>query len=516
MTERTTRAPWWSTAAGEARALLARSAAARRIAAAALLLPAIWHVGTLATVLAARFPCPLDLDYLENAHVYHAWRIARHLPIYGDPSGGFATFPYPPLYWVSLAAAAKLLGFTDQAGRAVSIASFAVAAALLAWRVARAAPTRSTGVAFAAVALGGICAGYPTSDASYDWARSDTMAMLLAIVAAALARDGRLPWGRACATGLALAASIYTKQSGVVFAAWLVAFCFFRDRASGLRLAAVTGLACAIPFAVLETATHGWFLVWLLYPRHQPLNPWWESLGALGTFVLRAPFLPALPWVVSALRKRGWLRPTTACWAGMLLVSAAGGALASVKQFCCHNVWIPELLLAWPVALMAAGDWLRGMSPEDTRARGLVWSLLAASGAALALLAYDPRPLVPSVDRWVAAERLDQVVRGLEGGVVVTTVPMVGVGPGRTAEQPVLATYEDARSGGLQVDYVAALVASGARWVVTTDRYTGTDRAPEPRMAGSFVRERTFDFDVHSLASWDRPKNVVLWRRAVP
>jgi hypothetical protein len=66
----------------------------------------------------------------------------------------------------------------------------------------------------------------------------------------------------------------------------------------------------------------------------------------------------------------------------------------------------------------------------------------------------------------------------------------------------------------MQTDYVAALVASGARWVLTTDRYSGTEHAPEPRMLRYFTRERTYDFDIHSLASWDRPKNVVLWRRA--
>jgi hypothetical protein len=90
---------------------------------------------------------------------------------------------------------------------------------------------------------------------------------------------------------------------------------------------------------------------------------------------------------------------------------------------------------------------------------------------------------------------------------------MVGVRAGGPAQQPILATYEDARSGGLQADYTAALVASGAHWVVTTDRYAGTERAPELRLPRYFTRERTYDFDVHSLASWDRPKSVVLWRR---
>jgi hypothetical protein len=480
-----------------------------------LLLPAAWQLGALARVIEARFWCPLDLDYLESAHVYHAWRIAERLPLYADPASGFATFPYPPLYWVALEGAASLFGFTDPAGRAVSIVSLLLTVGILAWQVARAAPSRLVGVVFAAIAVGGISAGYPTSDGSYDWARSDTMAMLLVVAAAAIARDGKMPPRRAWATGFVLALSIYTKQSGVVFAAWLVAFAFFRDRAGGLRLAAVSALFCVVPFAVLEVTTHGWFLVWLLYPSHQPLQPFWVAFGALGHFIWRAPFLPFLPWLAVRLSKRGWLRPTTVLWTGLFSVSVVGGAVASVKQFCCGNVWIPELLLAWPVAFMLAGDWFSGSPSHDAGPMpAAAAGVLALSSAVLVALGYDTSPFVPGTDRWQAAERLDGIARGLDGGVVVTTAPMVGVRAGGPVQQPILATYEDARSGGLRTDYMAALVASGARWVLTTDRYAGSDRAPELRLPQYFTRERTYDFDVHSLASWDRPKSVVLWRRA--
>jgi hypothetical protein len=488
-----------------------------RVAFAAALLAVAAHTWTLGRILLGRFSCPLDLDYLENAHVYHAWRIAHRLPLYADPASGFATFPYPPLYWVALDAAAAIFGFTDQAGRAVSIGSFVFMTATLAWQVVRSAPSRVTGAAFGAIAVGGICAGYAGSDGSYDWTRADTLAIFLTVAAAALMRDGRLSLRRAWAVGAILTLSVYTKQSGAVFAAWLIAFAFWRDRSGGLWLAAATGLLCALPLVVLEATTHGWFLRWIFYPSHQPLQPWWEAFGALGNFVLRAPFLPFLPWLAVALRRRSRLRPATAMWAGLLLVAVAGGATASVKQFCCRNVWIPELVLVWPAALMMAGDWLVAAEGRDApgwpKAEAV---LMGASSALLLALVYDASPFLPGPDRWQAATRLEDIARSLDGGVVVTTAPMVGVDAGGPVEQPVLSTYEDARSGGLAVDYVAALLASGARWVLTTDRYVGTDRAPEARMAAYYARERAFDFDVHSLASWDRPKNVVLWRRTAP
>jgi len=497
------------------RTLLERPTA-RKIAIGLLLLPIAWHIIALGRVLCARFPCPLDIEYLESAHVYHAWRLAHGLPLYADPASGFATFPYPPLYWLALEGAAALFGFTDQAGRAVSIASLLAAMAILAWQVARTAPSRLVGAAFVAIAIAGICAGYPACDGSYDWTRSDTMAMLLTIAAAAIARDGLMPPLRALATGVALALSIYTKQSGTVFAVWLIAFAFWRDRAGGLRLAAVVVLSCAVPFAMLEAKTGGWFLVWLLYPGHQPLHSWWGAFGAPMTLVLRAPFLPFLVWLVVALWKRRWLRPTTALWAGLLLVSVVGGALLSVKYFTVGNIWIPGLLLAWPVGLMLAGDWLSASRSQETAQTPAVTAgVLAVAGALLVPLVYDTSPFLPNADRWQAAERLDSLARGLDGGVVVATDPMVGIRAGGPVQQPILATYEDARSAGMQTDYIAALVGSGARWVLTTDRYSGTEHAPEPRMVRDFTRDRAYDFDVHSLASWDKPKNVVLWRRAV-
>lgn len=488
---------------------------ARKIAIGVGLLAVAWHVVALGRIFCARFPCPLDLEYLESAHVYHAWRLAHGLPLYADPARGFATFPYPPLYWLAIEWAAALLGFTDQAGRAVSIASLLVAMAILGWQVARAAPSRRVGAAFVAIAVAGICAGYPACDGSYDWVRSDTMAMAFTILAAAIARDGLMPPLRALATGVALALSIYTKQSGTVFAIWLIAFALWRDRAGGLRLAAVVALSCAAPFAVLEAKTGGWFLVWLLYPGHQPLHSWWGVFGAPMALVRRAPFLPFLLWLVPALSKRGWLRQTTALWAGLLLVAVVGSSLLSVKYFTVGNIWIPGLLLSWPVGLMLAGDWLSGSRQhEAARTPAVTAGVLALASALLVLLVYDTSPFVPNADWWRAAERLDGITRGLDGGVVVATDPMVGIRAGGPVEQPILATYEDARSAGMQTDYVAALVTSGARWVVTTDRYSGTEHAPEPRMARYFTRERTYDFDVHSLATWDRPKNVVLWQRA--
>jgi hypothetical protein len=492
-----------------------RAAWVRAFAVVLLGVPAAWHAYTLVRIVGTRFGCPLDIEYLESAHVYHAWRLGHGLPLYGDPSsGGFATFPYPPLYWVALRGAATLFGFTVQAGRAVSIAGLILAAAVLVSVVVRSAPGRFQAALFAVLVIGGICAGFPMSDGSYDWTRSDTLAGSLIIGAAAAAGDGRLKWPRAIATALLLTLSIYTKQSAAVFAAWIVAFSCACDWKGGLRLGVLCGIFCGVPFAALQLGTHGWFLRWLLSPARHPLHPWWVGAGGLGRCILRAPFLLFMPWGLVVLKRRGGFRRTTALWMGLLAVAIGAGTLMSIKQFTCGNVWIPEPFLAWPIAALLANDWL-ALRPAQDRDRA-TWTITAAGAAVLLALVYDASPFLPTTDRWGAAARLDAIAKSVQGGVVVTTSPMVGIRAGGPPEQPILAAFEDARSAGMPLDYVAALLHSGARWVVTTDRYQGTDHAPEPRMRAYFTPERTYDFDLHSLASWDRPKHVVLWRRIAP
>ena len=261
-------------------------------------------------------------------------------------------------------------------------------------------------------------------------------------------------------------------------------------------------LLCGVPFIALEVATRGWFATWIFYPGHHGLRAWlW--IDAVSTFIQHAPFLLILPWLGPELNRRRRLRPTTSLWTGMFIVAVVSSALAFTKDLSWRNVWLPELFLAWPVALMILGDALRGLGPRVVAPRIAAWGSLALLSGLLASFNYDEQSLKPEADRWSAFDKLDALVRSLDGGVVVTTAPMASIRAGKTGPQPVLPAYEDAKTAGLPTDYVAALAPSGARWVITTDRYRDTDRAPEPRMPPFFERVGTLAFSVHSLSSWD-------------
>jgi hypothetical protein len=481
---------------------------------AAIALPVLAQVVLLWRTISARFACPIDLEYLEGAHIYHAWRLAHGLPLYDDPAHGFATFPYPPLFWIAIRGAAYAFGFTDEAGRAVSVLSLLGTAAILGTIVVAASAKRAQGVAMAGLSVAGICAGYGYCGGSYDLARPDTMGMFLAIAgAAAVGAEPPTLW-RLLLAGALMTASIYTKQTGVMFAPWVVLFVFWRQRRAGIVLAAVTGVLCALALLALQTTTNGWFLRWISYPSRHPFFPD-RSWGALWLLIKHAPFLPLLPACAVLLQRRGALRPVTVLWSGMLVVGVAASVLAGIKDLAWLNVWIPGLLLSWPTAMLLLGDVLRATGGRVASERASL--VMAAAGAVLVTNLYRMGPFVPDADRWVAAARLNDVLRPLGGDVVVTTAPMVAVDAGSKIPQPILATYEDAKDGGMQVDYVDALVASGARWVVTTDRctkgkYAGV-RSIEAQMARAFVRVKTYPFDVHGLEQWDTPTNVSLWQR---
>jgi hypothetical protein len=124
--------------------------------AAAALWPAVWHIVTFVATLRARMAFPLDLEWMEGAQIYHAYRIIHGLYLYGDPARGFATFPYPPLYWLVVAAFGSVFGLDYVTGRAVSVACLVGATAILVGVVARRAKTRPDACLQALLVVAGI------------------------------------------------------------------------------------------------------------------------------------------------------------------------------------------------------------------------------------------------------------------------------------------------------------------------------------------------------------------------
>ncbi|HEY8038986.1 MAG TPA: hypothetical protein VIF15_04300, partial [Polyangiaceae bacterium] len=327
------------------------------VAAGLVLWPAAWQLRTIAALFRARLSYPFDIEWMEGGNVYHAYRVLHGLPIYVAPESGFAPFPYPPLYWIAVAAAGRMGGLDYATARAVSVGCIAGTSLLLAVVVARHAPARWLGAILGVVAMASIAAGYPMAGGSYDIARNDAMAIALPVLAATLLGDGRVSVARALGVAAVLVAALFTKQTAVFFVAWLMAFALTRGARGGVVLAVATAVASLLLFAWMQRGSGDWFGVWLFDQRHHParLNRWADRFPVI---LRHAPFLLLLPALVGSLRRRRWLRPSTVKWVGMLCAAVAATVLVGLKDGSWLNTGIPVLVLSWPVTLMALGDLL--------------------------------------------------------------------------------------------------------------------------------------------------------------
>jgi hypothetical protein len=492
---------------GSGRWALAWRAAAALVAI-ALLVPAWWHVRTFASIVAARVTYPMDIEWMEGGNLYHAYRVLHGEPIYIDPARGFAPYPYPPLFWVVIAAVGAVVGLDYWTGRAVSILSIAGATAILVVTLVRHAPARWVGALFGAIAAAAIAAGFAVSGGNYDIARPDAFATFTGVVAAALAGDGRISTGRALATAAALTAAIYTKQPNIFLVVWILAFVLARSPRAGLVLLGSTTVLCSLLLVVLTVNTGGWFWTWLFDQRHHEIH-WNAWPVAFAQFVYHAPFLVLLPWLVAALRRRRWLRSSTVKWIGMLVAAMIGGTLASIKSYGAYNSFVPEVVLAWPVALLCVCDYLRGAWPRRARALSATWAVACVSSFVLWTLEYPPEPFVPDEAQRRDVEALHAIVRDLDGPAIAAAKPWVAPRDGKACTQPIWQAYEDARAAGIPVDYADAVDRSGARWVVVLGRETGLQDMLAPR----YEKVREMDLKIETLAAWDVHHIASLWRR---
>ena len=456
-----------------------------------------------AGMLRARFAFPMDLEWMEGAHLYHAYRILHGLPLYVDPARGFATFPYPPLYWTILAGAGAAFGLDYAVARAVSLACMGGAALLLCHAIVRHAPSRGVGIGLSAAALGMIAAAYPLVGTAFDLARSDAMALLVPVLAASLVRDGRLGGPRLLAVAASLTCAIYTKQTNVFYVVWLVGFVATRDRRTGLRLAVATLVPCGALLAALTVLTGGWFWTWLVDQSQHGFRPFAEWGPALPELVLHDPMLLGLPWMAVVLHRRGRLGADSVKWLGMLASAFAAAMLPFAKNGGWLNVLLPVFVLSWPVVFVLLGDLARARHTL----RGAPAFGLAVAAIASLHLKYDPAPYVPNAARDEGARKVHALVRDLPGKVVFTTSPFLGVLEGKTNTQPVYQGYIDADHAGISVDYADALDASGADWLVVIAEPGPRDY--RPKLAAKFEHVRDVDFWFEPLP-WP-PASV--WKR---
>jgi hypothetical protein len=475
----------------------------------AALVVALVHLAAFGWALFWRARFAMDLDWLEGAQLYEAYRIAHGLPVYGPPVQGFVPSPYPPLYHLLVAAVGRLFWFDYWNGRVVSDASIAAALAMQAAVVGRAAPSRGAGRVFAVLVAAGTAATYRPLQASMDLARVDMMAFAIALAAAYAARAGRMRPERALLVGALLSAAVFTKQTNVFYAGWVVLHAARRD-VRAAAIASCTGLALSCgALVVLQRDSGGWFWTWMTAMQRYPIVP--ERCLVAGAAVVAIAALVAL--AMRALARRGWLSDDSVYWAGMLAASVPAGVMPLLTPGGWLNNLIGPAMLLWMVVLHLACDGLRGLRSDPALSvRGTRWVVGVLAAFLLGAL-YDPRANVPDAERTNDVAALHAMLRGLDGDVLAPMYPFVAVRDGKATPQlSLIADLDLMRWAHLSVDLPGALRGAHAKWVILFGHAQEQDL---PAWLGPGYREHPIDLRVQALQEETR-RGMTLFERDEP
>ena len=291
-----------------------------------------------------------------------------------------------------------------------------------------------------------------------DLARVDTLGIALVVVAARLAgREAPLGWGRGAGLGFLLCAAIYTKQTNVVYAVWILVFAARRSSGGALWAAAVAVSLSIAALVLLQRASHGWFWTWVTSMRHQGVVPGRCLMAAMVV----VPSALAFGVAYVALDRRGWLRDATRLWCGML-----GAAVPASMGWLNPGGWINNLIGLVLIALLAVMlltcDALHGIRTEAS----VLWATATLS-AFLAGAIYDPSTNVPNEQARRDAEDLHAMVRSLDDDVLVPMYPFVAARDGKTSAQLSLVEYLcTIGPGRINADAASAIREKHPKWVL--------------------------------------------------
>jgi hypothetical protein len=366
-------------------------------------------------VALARLRYPFELEWLEGGSLEQVRRILAGQALYARPTLEYVAFPYPPLYYLAAAAVAAVTGPGFFALRLVSLLASTASLALIFWLV-----RRETGRVLPALVAAGAFAGtYRAAGAWLDVGRVDALFLALTLAAVGCVRCGRTARSQAAA-GALLALAFFTKQVAVVavlgFA--LHHLLWRRRHAAALLGAAAAGILAGT--LLMDGLTGGWYTFHVFRPHgllwHRFLTFWWIDV------------LPVLPvaalGAILLLLSRDVDRERSRFYATFAAVMVGTGLFSRMIIGAYLNALLPAfagLAVLLGLALREAGAWLP--PPEGPRRAPLEAALLSAVLLQLVMLAWDPRPRLPTAADRQAGERLTAHLASLGPTVLVPSHP---------------------------------------------------------------------------------------------
>lgn len=454
-----------------------------------LLLLALAAAGVYYAQAIPRTLYPYDLDFIEDAMLLQAWRVAEGQPVYLPPNADFAPQVYMPLYTWLGGQFFRLSGPAFWPLRLLSLAATTAIAALLILAARRIGASLYLSVACAGLFL----AGFRINGDWYELARVDTLYVALALAGMVVAVWAR-PRPRALVgAGLLLALSTLTKQNGLMLGGVLGAWLLWQEGKRAWRY--------WLPFAGLtagvviwqQIATRGWFgfyVVDIAYASPVTLSRAWISLGreffgAMG--VLMAA------WLVACL---GWLRrpergrhPWPIFIGVAIFISVTGRASVGGNL----NNLIPGYAWLCLAPALVAAEWRPATELQARLIRlGLTVGLVGQFGLTVwnPMRGYMPAQFRPNPAMRAQGDALINRLRQVDGDVWVMLHPYYAWLAGKTPAVHIQSLWH-ARERGTQplpVDLVARLENQTYALIVSDDsQYFERDPALQALLAANYV-----------------------------
>jgi hypothetical protein len=422
---------------GRARRL---SLAALRVALAiGACLPALWQIALQARLYLARFRYPMDLEWLEGAALYQAYRVMLGQSTYGPPKHGYLPLLHPPVYPTFLGLVGRVVGLNYAMARTISLLFFVGASALIAREIVRQEERRLDGATTALLAIGCAAAGVPFFEGFYDMVREDIMAVFLCVLGAQLAaaEPRKMRPRRILLLAVVLTTALYARFPAVFFLVWINLYVLVRHRRTGVLLALTLTSACGLTLVVLQYVTKGWFWIYTvtLLQDHKVLGS--RFLLGIELIVEFAPYVAPIPLLTLVLAVKKRLSARAALWVGMFFASLPAALLPFSKLGGFANDFLPVCFFCGPAAVFLVIDTVKALSAAGwlKSAAAVRYVTYAGLAAYLVLRHYDYTRFVPSEYTWKRATALNKRVADLKGGVIAPRHPFVPIQNGHLSTQ---------------------------------------------------------------------------------
>jgi hypothetical protein len=421
-------------------------------------------IGLYLLVTALRLRYPFELEWMEGGAVDHVARILDGRRLYLAPSIDFVPFVYPPLYFYLSAALAKVIGLGFLPLRLVSLASSLACLALLFRIVARETGCRRAGLC----AAGLYAATFAASGAWFDLARVDSLFVALLLGGLERLRFGDRSAGGSIAAGVLLALAFLAKQTALPIAVAVLLHAVLTHRKHVWPAIAAFVLAAALPALALEFASRGWYSYYVFrLPGQHPLDGKWItffSRDLLRTVPL-AGVISAVFLARQALRRgRPESRPRITVYLIFLATSVAASYASRLHEAGYLNVLMPAFAALSLVTGLAVGAALSTEASTKTAwgemGRGAVGLLCLLQ---LLLLAYNPRPLVPTAADRQAGQALVRRLAALPGEVYIPFHGYLAALAGKPTHAQGMAVYDVLRGENPQAGALAASLHQAIR-----------------------------------------------------